>query len=680
MSSLTDITTLGLGNTFGAWYSKTNEIINRLNFLDVASITGGDGISVTQRSSPFTGGFTIDFSGNVTKNTTFSGNVSIVGTLTYGALNSQMVNTEIDLPFESGVTVGNIVYIKPNGHIAKAIADDECAAEVVGVVKGISGTQATVITTGRVYGASMAQLLTGVAGATFLPGVVYFLSSGVSGAGTTIEPVISDYISKPVVLGLTSDTALILPYRGFVASAGISGTSTTGTGGVSAGVNSINSSNSGLYTDSSMTELRTDGDVLAVCGFNILAGDLPWPDNTSIRNSFKSSSFMSNTIQINLVNSVPTTTIPQNVNALCNSESGHYPKRLPGQIPFRFFTNGDMNTTVSGEEIVKKTTFCDPETPTFSMLYSTSGATTDVWRLKNIKITSEIQPKHNKTWLCIRTLNRQSCTNFLDYLNRPDYASQTNANGRTPSAVGLVANLNQVADVSPFTTLTDSFKGVTGGGSLFTPVQNSAYAGLSLNGHYGSNGDGATSGNWLGSLGGSFGLFGNVSPTTGGNYPIIYGRDIFTFAGTPLATGLKYLSSVNRTYVWNFSNTILGEESFNSAIADSAIGSYLESMVEALDPNNVIDGTPTGVTMEWSLLGWNKKQGSYPENISIWLPIDYVGINNDLDSEMLYNVWLEMKRYDINTHQDGETVIINKYIKVPKPKQFGAWGRIGNAY
>ena len=85
MPSFNDISTLSLGNTFGAWYNKTNEIINQVNLLDVASITGGDGILISDRPSPFTGGYTVEFSGNVTKNTTFAGNVSIAGTLTFPA-------------------------------------------------------------------------------------------------------------------------------------------------------------------------------------------------------------------------------------------------------------------------------------------------------------------------------------------------------------------------------------------------------------------------------------------------------------------------------------------------------------------------------------------------------------------------------------------------------------------
>lgn len=276
MSDFSDITSLSLGNTFGAWYNKTNEIITRINTLDVGSMTGGDGIIVSKHPS-IAGGYTLDFSGAVTRNTTFNGDVNILGTLSYGALNADNTTTQITLPYAPGVTNGSIVYLDAKGLLQKAQANDECTSEVVGVVTGITGTNAIVATTGKVSGVSLAHLLTGVPGATFVKGAVYFLSAGVSGAGVTAEPNISQYISKPVVLGLTSDTALILPYRAFIANSGISGINSIA--GLTSGVLSVNGLTAAVYTSSvdpstglTNTVLRTTGHVHAVTTMNNCTG------------------------------------------------------------------------------------------------------------------------------------------------------------------------------------------------------------------------------------------------------------------------------------------------------------------------------------------------------------------------------------------------------------------------
>lgn len=276
MSDFSDITSLSLGNTFGAWYNKTNEIITRINSLDVGSMTGGDGI-IAFKDPSVAGGYTLGFSGTVTRNATFNGNVTILGTLSYGALNADNTTTQVTLPYAPGVTNGSIVYLDAKGLLQKAQANDECTSEVVGVVTGITGTNAIVATTGKVSGVSLAHLLTGVPGATFVKGAVYFLSAGVSGAGVTAEPNISQYISKPVVLGLTSDTALILPYRAFIANSGISGINSIA--GLTSGVLSVNGLTAAVFTDAidpttglNYAFLRTTGHIHAVTTLNNCTG------------------------------------------------------------------------------------------------------------------------------------------------------------------------------------------------------------------------------------------------------------------------------------------------------------------------------------------------------------------------------------------------------------------------
>ena len=214
MSDFTTINSINLGTTFGAWYAKTNEMITRLNALKVGGITGGDGILVTPHPTT-QGGYTLDIGSTISKNVTFNGNVTVNGTLT-SSFTSDVSGINVVLPANSGVTIGNIVYLDSTGKIEKALADDECTSEVVGIVIGFTGGNAQVATAGRITGSTVVSNFLGAGGATLQKGVVYFLSGGVSGAGTTLEPDVTSYVSKPMLLGLTGDTGLILPYRGFI--------------------------------------------------------------------------------------------------------------------------------------------------------------------------------------------------------------------------------------------------------------------------------------------------------------------------------------------------------------------------------------------------------------------------------------------------------------------------------
>jgi hypothetical protein len=249
MANFPDINALTLGNTFGAWYAKTNEIITRLNTLEVSNVVSGDGVTVrgfTSGSIPY-GGYTLDIASTITKNVTFNGNVTINGVLSSG-YGVDVSGINVVLPANSGVTVGNIVYLDSTGRIEKALANDECTSEVVGVVVGFTGGNAQVATTGKVSGSSVVANFLGTAGATLQKGVVYFLSGGVSGAGTTLEPDVTSYVSKPMLLGLTGDTGLILPYRGYIGLTAASSSSTTNTNvTATSGVLSLNGITAALW-------------------------------------------------------------------------------------------------------------------------------------------------------------------------------------------------------------------------------------------------------------------------------------------------------------------------------------------------------------------------------------------------------------------------------------------------
>jgi hypothetical protein len=351
MADFVDIVGLNLGNTFGGWYNKTTEMITRLNALNVASITGGDGIIVSPHTAA-NGGYTLTIAGSVSRDMTFN-NVTVTGNLVSNFAGA-VSGTTIILPANTGVTVGNIVYIDSTGKLEKALADDECTAEVVGIVIGFTGGSAQVATTGRISGSSIIEAFTGTVGATLQKGVVYFLSGGVSGAGTTLEPDVTSYVSKPMLLGLTGDSGLILPYRGFIATEGTLGNTTIVQGVCGgAGVLSLNGITAALWNSGlnpTIPNLRQTGHLHALTHVSVSG------DNTNSR--------LTKSLALDL--------------------SGGFNKIAPlnsGGIPFLSESSSPSaaeNTTKIEQSFISN--------PNSGFIFSTDGVTNDVYRIAKIKI------------------------------------------------------------------------------------------------------------------------------------------------------------------------------------------------------------------------------------------------------------------------------------------------------
>ena len=350
MAELTAINTLTLGNTFGTWYARTNDIIRRLNVLKTASITGGDGIVVSAQSAK-DGGFTVSVSDTITKNMTFNGNVTILGSLNAG-FSQDITGINVTVPKNTGVTFGNIVYIDSDGLAQKAKADDECTSEVVGVVIGFTGGQAQVATTGKVSGSNIISNFLGTVGATLQKGVVYFLSEGISGAGTTLEPNVSQYVSKPVLLGITADTGLILPYRGYIGLTAAS-SSSSATVNATSGVLSLNGITAALWETGvarTLPNLKQTGHLYGVNYFTISG----------------SSSKLSKSLQLNL-------------------DSGfenEYPREVGGINAIKNYL-GTTETTTGVLKTIRKSWITNPND---GFLFATSGITADVYKITKIKI------------------------------------------------------------------------------------------------------------------------------------------------------------------------------------------------------------------------------------------------------------------------------------------------------
>lgn len=626
MAALTTLNTLTLGNTFGGWYARTNEMIQRLNLLKTASITGGDGILVKENSN--LGGFTAEIASTIAKNVTFQGNLTVLGSLN-AAFSQNVSGINVILPYNSGVTLGNIVYLDSSGLLQKAKADDECTAEVVGVVIGFTGGQAQVATSGKISGSSVIGNFLGSAGATLQKGVVYFLSEGVTGAGTTLEPSVVDYVSKPVLLGLTGDTGLILPYRGFIATYGLSGgSSTTTVPGVSAGVSSINSlaarvlkATSGVVNNN-VNRLKTTGDVFAVTTVNGLSKITTQEIGLLTRSAVSK-----------------------------NSSQNSFNRD-------QFFSNSYENDPDSFGTITKTYEFSISPSPS-TLIYSTSGLTSDVWRIKQIKVTTIKPQKYNSTVEMVRVINRNSVSNYVNYLSACDGAAEVGGTCMLKVGMKAVSIFGPTTTNQTSATITDingaiaQHQPYSSGQIAFTPVIVTPYkTNYSVSR---PTGDGLTAGVHSSGDSATTTFLTRIAPDNSGYHAIIYGDESYTCGD------FSYYSSyaqIHRIYVWDVNPTSIGGS--NDVLANQ----YLVSSLEGADVNVT---APTGATLDTSILGWNATYGAVPESLFINLPLITnfpENINgNYISDDYSYNIIVTLKKYDLNSNTESDLIVINKDLR-----------------
>ena len=229
-------------DTFLDWVNHYNNYsVEKLNNLKIYSGFSGDGIDVVIGT---TGSMHVNLADVITKGVTFSGDVTINGDLTYdwanallGAVKHRVLPQGGYTAVNAGFTVGQpvrITEVSGDTEYYLARADSKDFAEVVGVIssKGLGSSPYTVtdtyleITTQGIVQGDFTNINS--SGAGLSAGCVYFLSPGASGELTSIEPSISGQISKPVLMGITSDKGIMLNYRGQY----LQGTGTGGTGGI----------------------------------------------------------------------------------------------------------------------------------------------------------------------------------------------------------------------------------------------------------------------------------------------------------------------------------------------------------------------------------------------------------------------------------------------------------------
>lgn len=634
MSDYPGITTLNLGNTFGAWYAKTNEIITRLNDMQVGGITAGDGILVEKHPSD-EGGYTLSIANTVNKNITFVGDVDIQGTLTYAYGGENSISAiAITVPSNAGVTIGHVVFVDSTGLAQRAIANDECTAEAIGVVVGFTGSNAQVAVSGKISGSALVEKFLGITGATLQKGTVYFLSAGVSGSGTTLEPNPIQNVSKPVLIGITSDAGILLPYRGFmgVTSGGFSGSNSFffgGSGGYTGElITSINGPDSYLYdtqVDFSNGNLRQVGDVITMQTMQVSSygSQLVWLyGNPQVRSVYDTPpDFIESTITYSGKNPYRAT----------SSRSGSITTQL-SQIPK---TN------------IKQYT-----------LYSTSGVTSDVWRLKNIKVHVQDAPNSSFSFAIIRVINRLGNTNFISD------ASETAE--ETAGSYALRFGLSEISAINNGNTPSGSASSITGITILSPKTITPSYRYFAGTTYYG---DGSTGANLKPSPTGwstfsgthtrDFDVVGaeqNATPGSG-KYPIIYGRNDHSQACADCSSrALKSLS--NRNYTWDFISNVVGNTGAQKIVSEVVKSSVQGTYVD-------FDNATVGVTLDTSILGWNAYYGAVSEAVYVHIYDTEVtrvasgfGTQTALNNKKTGTIFLEIAKLDINTNTESSTVII----------------------
>lgn len=206
------ISTLGSTATFYDWINKeNNDIIAKLNLLKVYGATSGDGVLATTNTS---GQLTLSIggtSGIIQSPLTFANTVNFSGTVNVPNINIQVTGITSG---SSGYTFGTPirVFLDPStsalGYTASK-ADDPENAEVLGVISSLGSSYANVVLAGKITGN-----FNSVYGQGLSAGCIYFLDSTVAGKIDDDEPQTTGSVSKPLLMGLTFNEAIVLSYRG----------------------------------------------------------------------------------------------------------------------------------------------------------------------------------------------------------------------------------------------------------------------------------------------------------------------------------------------------------------------------------------------------------------------------------------------------------------------------------
>ena len=221
----TQFSDLNSNSSFYDWFTKENqEIIAKLNQINTFTVEGVNGITAPININ---GKASIGLSGKVDIGISFNGPAyfNAFAAIPNIAMRVNEINSVV-----GGFTFGTpvrVYYDTATSSIKYEAArgNDPDQAEVLGVVSEINATHSYVTMLGKIDGDFSAVNARGIG---LTAGWIYFLDPGVTGDITDIEPVATGYVSKPVIMGITGNSGMVLQMRGnfinpIITSAGITG-------------------------------------------------------------------------------------------------------------------------------------------------------------------------------------------------------------------------------------------------------------------------------------------------------------------------------------------------------------------------------------------------------------------------------------------------------------------------
>lgn len=170
--------------------------LSAISFTDEAA---PDAIFITFKVGP---GIQVDYSNKATIETALANYQEATGG---GGGGNGQATTENALQTNHGFAVGDLVRFDGTQWV-KSQADQDANSDVYGIVSEVANPNSFVLTT--------SGLVTDLTGMT--PGLPYYLSADEAGGFTDIAPDTSGAINKPVLLSISTTTALFVNMRGFV--------------------------------------------------------------------------------------------------------------------------------------------------------------------------------------------------------------------------------------------------------------------------------------------------------------------------------------------------------------------------------------------------------------------------------------------------------------------------------
>jgi hypothetical protein len=181
----------------------------------------------------------------------------------YSGLNAPLLQT---ITYNNSFTPGQVIY-KTSGGYALARADAVETAEAIGVIQDANATQFTIVINGAISN------LTGIVDAAY-----YYLSESVAGGLTTTAPELSGQVIKPVLIGTSTTTGIVVEYPGVLIEGtnnGFSGYLALWTGNHSLG-NSIIQEANGTITINGIVNVtgsyQLSGGAIAASGYSGYSG------------------------------------------------------------------------------------------------------------------------------------------------------------------------------------------------------------------------------------------------------------------------------------------------------------------------------------------------------------------------------------------------------------------------